>query len=135
MAARPGACITALAATLACMPAGAADAAAGTVFLAQAPSGSAGSRSSGGAADDRYGTRASGMPFDREVRLGTDTRSIGVWRFETINFVTADGHAFRWRFDTARELDAFPLASIAPAELNVPAQAKIYVNGEIPIAP
>ena len=87
------------------------------------------------AASDAYGTAASGMPYDRTIRLGPNTKSVGVWRFETISFTTADGREFRWRFDTARELDAFPLSRIAPADLGLPAAATVYVNGEIPIAP
>jgi hypothetical protein len=84
---------------------------------------------------DAYGSAANGMPYDRTIRLGANTKSVGVWRFETINFQTADGREFRWRFDTARELDVFPLSRIAPADLGIPAAATVYVNGEIPIAP
>ena len=83
----------------------------------------------------RFGTAADGMPFDREVRLGANTKSVGVWRFETIHFVSAGGGQFRWRFDTANELDRFPLAAIAPSGLAIPAGATVYVNGEIPVAP
>jgi hypothetical protein len=102
---------------------------------AAAQSGTAGSASSDAGPEARYGTSAIGMPFDRELRLGPRTRSIGVWRFETVNFVAADGRQFRWRFDTARELDAFPLERIAPAGVGVPSGVTVYVNGEIPIAP
>ena len=96
---------------------------------------SGGARGSEAGPDDRFGTAASGMPFDREVRLGANTKSVGVWRFETINFVSAGGGQFRWRFDTARSLDVFPLARIAPPGVAIPAGATVYVNGEIPIAP
>ena len=84
---------------------------------------------------DRYGTAATGMPYDRTIRLGPNTKSVGVWRFETISFTTADGREFRWRFDTARELDVFPLERIAPQDVPVPAGTRVYVNGEIPVAP
>ena len=84
---------------------------------------------------DQYGSAASGMPYDRTIRLGSNAKSIGVWRFETISFLTADGREFRWRFDTARELDVFPLARIAPKDVAVPAGTRVYVNGEIPVAP
>jgi hypothetical protein len=90
-----------------------------------------------GAADtsDPYGSAATGMPYDRAIRLGPNTKSVGVWRFETISFTTAEGREFRWRFDTVRELDVFPLARIAPTDVAIPAGANVYVNGEIPIAP
>ena len=94
-----------------------------------------GGRSDAAGVRGRFGTAADGMPFDREVRLGANTKSVGVWRFETINFVSAEGGQFRWRFDTANELDRFPLAAIAPSGLAIPAAATVYVNGEIPIAP
>jgi hypothetical protein len=106
-----------------------------TVRIAQASSSSA--RPTGAAADaraERYGSAARGMPYDREIRLGTDTKSVGVWRRETINFITADGRDFRWRFDTERYLDVFPLERIAPADVAVPAGATVYVNGELPIS-
>ena len=102
---------------------------------AGAQSGTAGSASSDAGPEARYGTSANGMPFDRELRLGATTRSVGVWRFETINFIAADGRQFRWRFDTARELDAFPLERIAPPGVGMPSGVTVYVNGEIPIAP
>lgn len=85
--------------------------------------------------DGRYGSPAAGMPVDREIRLRASAESIGVWRLETINFVAANGRAFRWRFDTMKYLDAFPLARIAPPDAAVPAATMVYVNGEIPIAP
>ena len=103
---------------------------------AASPSASSGAMSGSQAApSDRFGTAASGMPFDREVCLGANTKSVGVWRFETINFISAEGRQFRWRFDTAREFDRFALARIAPSDLGVPAGTTVYVNGEIPIAP
>jgi hypothetical protein len=96
---------------------------------------SGGVRSADAGVSGQFGTAAHGMPFDREVRLGANTKSVGVWRFETINFVTSEGRQFRWRFDTAREFDRFALARIAPSDLGVPAGTTVYVNGEIPIAP
>ncbi len=103
---------------------------------AASPSASSGvARGSEAGPSDRFGTAASGMPYDREVCLGPNTKSVGVWRFEIINFVSAGGRHFRWRFDTARSLDVFPLARIAPPGVAIPAGATVYVNGEIPIAP
>ena len=88
-----------------------------------------------GAADtDRYGSLATGMPYDREIRLGANTTKVGVWHRETIRFVTAEGREFRWRFDALRSLQSFPLASIAPAGLGTPAGTTVYVNGEIPVS-
>jgi hypothetical protein len=83
---------------------------------------------------ERYGSLASGMPYDREIRLGANTKRVGVWHRETIRFLLADGREFSWRFDAIRSLDAFPLASIAPAGLGAPAGTTVYVNGEIPVS-
>jgi hypothetical protein len=87
-----------------------------------------------GAQETDHGSLATGMPYDREIRLGANTKRIGVWRLETIRFLLADGREFRWRFDAMRSLDNFPLASIAPAGLGVPDGARVYVNGEIPVS-
>jgi hypothetical protein len=87
------------------------------------------------AANERYGSPADNMPYDREIRLRADTRSVGVSRYDTIRFVTDGGREFRWRFDTTRPLDVFPLSRIAPADVVVRPDANVYVNGEIPIAP
>jgi hypothetical protein len=90
----------------------------------------------GVAADtDRYGSLATGMPYDYEIRVGPDTRWIAVWRLQTIRFLAADGSEFRWRFDGPRALDEFPLAAIAPPGFAVPAGARVSLNGEIPISP
>lgn len=83
---------------------------------------------------DRYGSLATGMPFDRQIRIGPNTKRIGVWRLETISFVGTDGREFRWRFDTLRSMDSFPLARIAPAGFPVPEGASVSINGEIPIS-
>jgi hypothetical protein len=93
---------------------------------------SAGSESSD---TDRYGSLATGMPYDYELRLGPKTKRIAVWRLQTIRFVTAEGRQFTWRFDGVRSMDEFPLAAIAPADIVVPAGATVSLNGEIPISP
>ena len=82
----------------------------------------------------RYGSPVADMPYDREIRVGTDTKSVTVWRLEIVKFVTADGRAFQWRFDDTRP-DVFPLARIAPAGVSVPANTTVYVRQKIPIAP
>jgi hypothetical protein len=82
---------------------------------------------------DQYGSLATGMPYDREIRVGPNTKRVGVWRLETIRFLTTEGREFRWRFD-ARHLDVFPLARIAPSELAVPSGTTVYVNGELPVS-
>ena len=82
---------------------------------------------------DQYGSLATGMPYDREIRVGPNTKRVGVWRLETIRFLTAEGREFRWRFD-AKHLDAFPLARIAPAEVGVSGNTTVYVNGELPVS-
>ena len=82
----------------------------------------------------RYGSPATHMPFDQEIRLGADTRSVTVRRLDTVKFVTGDGRDFTWRFDTERP-DTFPLTRIAPPGASVPSSATVYVLTEIPIAP
>lgn len=84
---------------------------------------------------DRYGSPAGDMPYDREIRVGSSTRGVNVARNETIKFVTAEGREFRWRFDTFRAFEVFPLSHIAPADVAVATGASIYVTGDIPIAP
>ena len=109
------------------------------VLTAQAGAGSSGDTRSAGESlaqdSGRYGSRADGMFYDREIRVRPNTKSVGVWHLETIRFVTAEGREFRWRFDAIRMIDAFPLGRIAPSELALPADATVYVIGEIPIAP
>ena len=90
--------------------------------------------SAAGAENERYGSLATSMPYDREIRLRADTKRIGVWHRETIRFVLADGREFSWRFDAMRSIDAFPLASIAPGGLVAPPGATVHVNGEIPVS-
>ena len=82
----------------------------------------------------RYGSPANDMPFDHEIRLSTDTRSVTVRRLDTVRFRGTDGREFTWRFDTPRP-DTFPLARIAPPGAAVPANASVYVLPPIPIAP
>ena len=81
-----------------------------------------------------YGSPLTFMPYDQEVRLRADTKSVTVRRLDVVRFVTADGQEFYWRFDTERP-DVFPLARIAPAGIAVPANTAVYVLPEIPIAP
>jgi hypothetical protein len=101
----------------------------GVAFVLAAPPLAAADR----VATDRYGSPADGMPFDRELRLWPNAK-IGVWRTETIRFVTDEGRQFSWRFD-GRAFQVFPLDRIAPADLAVPANVSVYVTSEIPIAP
>jgi hypothetical protein len=84
---------------------------------------------------ERYGSLATGMPYDHEVCLGPNTRRIGVWRLQTVRFVAPDGRSFTWRFDGLPAMDEFPLAAIAPAGLAIPAGIVVSLNGEIPISP
>ena len=76
---------------------------------------------------DKYGSPAGNMAYDREIRLGAGTRSVGVRRNETVKFVFA-GREFRWRFDTLREIDSFPLSRIAPADLSLNPEMTVFVS-------
>ncbi len=86
----------------------------------------------GAMTSNEYGSRADGMPYDQLIVLGSNTRSVNVSHGETVKFVTPDGHEFRWRFDTARSLERFPLARIAPPDVSVSTQASVYVTGSSP---
>ena len=86
-------------------------------------------------ASDRFGSPAGDQPYDREIRLGPNTRSVSVSHYETIRFVAADGREFRWRFDTLRTLDRFPLSRIAPADIAIPPGATVHITGDIPLSP
>jgi hypothetical protein len=86
------------------------------------------------ASKERYGTPADHKPFDREIRIGADNRSVGVWRLETIHFRTQDGGEFTWTFDTLRPLDVFALERIAPAAARVSPATTIYVNRQLPVS-
>ena len=81
-----------------------------------------------------YGAPMSAVPYDQEVRLGSDTKSVTVRRLDIVRFMTADGRDFYWRFDTERP-DVFPLTNIAPSDIAVPSSTTVYVLPEIPIAP
>jgi len=82
---------------------------------------------------DRYGTPAGDMPYELDYRLTPNTKGIGVWRRQTVRFVTAEGKEFRWRFDILPQFEVFPLSAIAPEGVAVPAGAMVYVNGDVPM--
>jgi len=79
---------------------------------------------------DKYGSPAGNMAYDREIRLGAGTRSVGVAHNETVKFVFG-GREFRWRFDTLREIDSFPLARIVPNDIAVDPNVMVYINSEV----
>jgi len=109
---------------------------AAATVLAQARTGNAAARASIlTQGDNRHGTPADGMPYDREIRIAANTGGLNIARLETIRFVSADGREFRWTFDVFRRFEVFPLADIAPENFPVPATARVYVNGDIPVAP
>jgi hypothetical protein len=49
-----------------------------------------------------------------------------------VKFITPEGREFRWRFDTLRSLDVFPLTRIAPAGIPLASQVAVYVTGDPP---
>jgi len=79
---------------------------------------------------ERYGSPAGDMAYDREIYLGSSPSAIDVRHNETVKFVGPQGREFRWRFDTLRHLDAFPLARIAPTDVVINPRATLYINGE-----
>jgi hypothetical protein len=81
---------------------------------------------------DQYGSPADSMPYEKDVRLSPNQRGVGVWRRETVRFVTPEGREFRWRFDTLAQITVFPLSAIAPEGVSVPAATMVYVNGDQP---
>jgi hypothetical protein len=81
---------------------------------------------------DEYGSPADSMPYEKDVRLSSNQRGVGVWRRETVRFVTPEGREFRWRFDTLAQITVFPLSAIAPEGVSVPAGTMVYVNGDQP---
>ena len=86
----------------------------------------------GRSGSNEYGSRADGMPYDLLIVLGSNTQSVSVAHGETVKFVTPSGQEFRWRFDTARRLERFPLARIAPPDVSVSPQASVFVTGDSP---
>ena len=86
----------------------------------------------GTSGSNEYGSRADGMPYDQLIVLGSNTQSVSVAHGETVKFVTPSGQEFRWRFDTARSLERFPLARIAPPDVSVSPQASVFVTGDSP---
>ncbi len=51
---------------------------------------------------------------------------------ETVKFVTPSGREFRWRFDTQRSVDVFPLVRITPADIPLASHVAVYVTGDPP---
>ena len=89
------------------------------------------------AEEGRYGSLVppGHLYYEREIRIGPDTKTVTVRRLDIVKFVNADGREFVWRFDTIPAADVFPLERIAPAGITVPASVTVYVNPEIPVAP
>jgi hypothetical protein len=81
---------------------------------------------------ERYGSPADGMPYDHAISLRPDTRSVTVVHNETVKFVTPSGREFRWRFDTLRTVDVFPLVTITPADITLASHVAVYVRGDPP---
>jgi hypothetical protein len=76
----------------------------------------------------RYGRPAAGMPYDHEISLQPDTRSVTVAHNETVKFVTPGGREFQWKFDTPRTV--VPLARIAPPDVSLASNVAVFVTGD-----
>jgi hypothetical protein len=64
-----------------------------------------------------FGVAASDDVLARTIRITPATKSIGVFRLETIKFVDEQtGKSFVWNFNTIHAGN-FPLADIAPADV------------------
>jgi len=73
-----------------------------------------------------FGLNAEGAFVDRVITLTPDTRSVGVYRNQTVKFVdAASGRSFIWRFDTLNT--AFDLDQVAPDGVAGASHVKTYV--------
>ena len=80
--------------------------------------------------EGRFGSPAGSLAYDREIVLGKDTTSVTVARGETVRFlISATGREFRWRFDTLKSVDSFPLSNIVPTDVQANPNVKVYVSG------
>jgi hypothetical protein len=60
------------------------------------------------------GTASDGTFADEVVKIVPDTKTVGVYRNETVRFIdAATGQSFAWRFDTTE--DVVNLDQVAPA--------------------
>ena len=77
-----------------------------------------------------FGRDATGTKYDREIVLGSNTRTITVNRDEIVRFtVPATGRSFVWHFNTSQENTSFPLASIAPTDVRTHPDVMVNVVG------
>ena len=74
----------------------------------------------------RFGTPADGMPYEHEISLQPDIRTVTVTHNETVKFVTPDGQEFRWKFDTPRTVVS--LSRIAPLEMPLSSNVAVFVT-------
>lgn len=82
-----------------------------------------GARAFGGAAP-------TGASYDREIMLGSNTRTITVNRDEVVRFtVPATGRSFVWNFNTSQENASFPLVNIAPSDVRAHPDVMVHVVG------
>ena len=79
-------------------------------------------------ASGSYGRPAAGMPYDHEISIQPDTRSVTVAHNETVKFVTPGGREFQWKFDTPRTV--VPLARIAPPDVSLASNVAVFVTGD-----
>ncbi|HZM45991.1 MAG TPA: CzcE family metal-binding protein [Burkholderiales bacterium] len=79
-------------------------------------------------ASGSYGRPAGGMPYDHEISIQPDTRSVTVAHNETVKFVTPGGREFQWKFDTPRTV--VPLARIAPPDVSLASNVAVFVTGD-----
>jgi hypothetical protein len=77
-----------------------------------------------------FGRTAGGTAYDREIVLGSNTRTITVNRDEIVKFtVPSTGRSFVWNFNTSMENTTFPFASIAPTDVRVHPDVMVNVVG------
>jgi hypothetical protein len=75
-----------------------------------------------------YGQAVSEQAAERTVEITANTRSVNVTNGQTVNFKVGDG-SFAWHVSTYPNVNAFDLAKIAPAGVEVP-NVLVYVTAD-----
>jgi hypothetical protein len=74
----------------------------------------------------QFGMAESNANADRQVTINANTKSVNVNNGDTVAF-NVNGKTFTWHFDTLRAEEAFSLAKIAPAGIDL-GNVTVYVG-------